>query len=215
MKDWILDLFSGLGGASEAFVNHPQWRVVRIEKNPILASVPHTRLLDILEWMDWLPALIEEMGCLPTVVWASPECKDYSNAFSSPKSRWNREHGSLDDYEPASIDQLHAVEDILEFLGDGICSPGRFKFWIVENVAGASPWFTPALGPLSQKIGGVLLWGEFPKLYMPKGWSHSKMDGDSWSDDPLRYNKRSLIPMEISEALLNAVHSQSSLADFV
>ena len=41
---WVLDLCSGLGGASEAFVNHPHWEVIRIENNELLADVPHTRL---------------------------------------------------------------------------------------------------------------------------------------------------------------------------
>ena len=41
MNPWVLDLCSGLGGASEAFVKDPYWDVVRIENNPELAHVPH------------------------------------------------------------------------------------------------------------------------------------------------------------------------------
>ena len=35
----MLDLFSGLGGASEAMVNDPKWEVLRIENNPLLSGV--------------------------------------------------------------------------------------------------------------------------------------------------------------------------------
>ncbi len=62
----ILDLCSGLGGASEAFT-HEEWTVIRIEINPELEYVPHTRILDVLEWTDW----IEDIPRCD-VIWASP-----------------------------------------------------------------------------------------------------------------------------------------------
>ena len=40
MTHEMLDLFSGLGGASEAMLNHG-WDVLRIENNPELALVPN------------------------------------------------------------------------------------------------------------------------------------------------------------------------------
>ena len=70
----FLDLCSGFGGASEAFANTPHWEVIRIENNPELSQVPHTRLLDVEHWLDWLPGLISEMGSRPAVIWASPPC---------------------------------------------------------------------------------------------------------------------------------------------
>jgi site-specific DNA-cytosine methylase len=39
----MLDLFSGLGGASEAFVR-AGWEVMRIENNPLLSEVPNTEI---------------------------------------------------------------------------------------------------------------------------------------------------------------------------
>ena len=55
---WVLDLCSGLGGASEAFANHPHWEVVRIENNEEVGIIPHTRFLDVQHWLDWLPGIV-------------------------------------------------------------------------------------------------------------------------------------------------------------
>ena len=43
----VLDLYSGLGGFSEAFVQDQNYQVIRIENNPLLKDVPHTLLGDI------------------------------------------------------------------------------------------------------------------------------------------------------------------------
>ena len=60
----MLDLFSGLGGASEAFVQSDDWEVIRIESNPVLSGVPHTQTRDVLEWMDWVQMLGSSNGYL-------------------------------------------------------------------------------------------------------------------------------------------------------
>ena len=78
---WVLSLCSGLGGQCEAFVQHPLWEVVRIENNPILADVPHTRLLDVNHWLDWLPGLVLEMGCNPSLIIAAPDCTEFSRGY--------------------------------------------------------------------------------------------------------------------------------------
>jgi len=43
----MLDLFSGLGGASEAFMDHDGWQVTRFENNPDLGWVLNTKLIDV------------------------------------------------------------------------------------------------------------------------------------------------------------------------
>ena len=206
MSDWILDLFSGLGGASEAFVKHPSWRVVRIENNPELAHVEHTRLLDVTNWIDWLPPLIDEMGRAPTIIWASPECKWFSLGFHSPRSTAQR---NGDDYHP-DMSQLQAIFDIIEYCKDEYGMP---RYWIVENVNGSEGYFIPYVGKVKQRINSVLMYGHFPNLHMPKGFKYTKKD--SWSTDPMRYNIRSKIPIEISTALLDAVHSQTTLSEWI
>ena len=49
----VLDLFSGLGGFSEAFYRAGD-EVVRVENNPLLSEVPCTTMQDVLEVRDRL-----------------------------------------------------------------------------------------------------------------------------------------------------------------
>lgn len=202
MTDWILDLCSGLGGASEAFANDPHWTVVRIENNPILSGVEHTRLLDVLEWIDWLPGMISEYG-RPTVIWASPPCLEFSTAYGAPGPKAQREGVA---FEP-DMSILEACVDIIEF--------AKPRFHIIENVAGASPWFLPELGCWKQHVGPFFLWGAFPNLIVPAGFKHLKSEHDTWSGNPLRSNTKALIPLEISQAFLDAICSQSKLSDWI
>jgi len=84
MRKHFLDLFSGLGGASEAFVQDlDHWTVLRIDNNPLLGGVPFTIIDDIRNikpnYGVYLDAKIE-------CIWASPPCREFSNGYSSPKS---------------------------------------------------------------------------------------------------------------------------------
>ena len=51
------DVCSGLGGASEAFMNRDDWTVIRIENNPILQGLEITHDRDVLLWPDWVEDL--------------------------------------------------------------------------------------------------------------------------------------------------------------
>lgn len=198
---WMLDLCSGLGGASEAFVQNGTWDVVRIEINPVLQGVPHTHQFDVLEWMDWLPELISEKG-RPCLVWASPPCLEFSLAYNAPLPSARR--AGLD-FEP-DMSIVEACIDIIQYAGP--------TFWVIENVAGACPWFLPELGKHQQKIGPFFLWGTFPRLNFTVGYEPRKDDHDPGQRDPLRANKRALVPYPVSEALLEAISQQSTLADW-
>ena len=197
---WVLDLCSGLGGASEAFVNHPHWEVIRIENNELLADVPHTRLLEVQHWLDWLPGVILEMGGNPDLIIAGPPCLQFSNAYSSPRSIARREGIP---YQPST----ELLEDCIEIID--YCEP---SYWIIENVSGAVKDFFVHLGDYRQRLGPFFFWGLFPHISMAAKWKHSKMTGDTWSDDPLRANKRALWPLEVSQAWLDAIMTQSTLA---
>ena len=199
---WILDLCSGYGGASEAFANHPHWEVIRIENNVLLADVPHTRLLEVQHWLDWLPGIILEMGGNPDLIVAGPPCTQFSNAYSSPRSIARREGIP---YEPST----DLVEDCIEIIE--YCNP---PYWLIENVSGAVNDLKVHLGNYKQKIGPFFLWGKFPHLSLQPDWTHSKYNNDTWSSDPLRANKRAKWPLEVSESLLDSVMTQSSLADW-
>ena len=65
----VLDLCSGLGGFSEAFIEAGH-DVLRIENNPLLGDVENTRLMCIFEFRDWLEDHYknpESMGCYVNV----------------------------------------------------------------------------------------------------------------------------------------------------
>lgn len=66
----VLDLFSGLGGWSEAFVAHG-YDVTRVEMEPRFSSVPRTVQADVLTW--------EPDGPYDLVL-ASPPCEGFSVA---------------------------------------------------------------------------------------------------------------------------------------
>ena len=119
---WALSLCAGLGGQCQAFVNHPLWRVVRIDINPKLADVAHMRLLDVNHWLDWYPGLELEMGGPPDVVIFAPDCEEFSMGYNAPKIKAKREGR---EFQP-SMELLESGLELIEFI-----SP---RMWIVENV---------------------------------------------------------------------------------
>jgi len=198
----ILDLFSGLGGASEAFALDEAWGILRIENNPLLGYVNHTRLMDIFEFRDWLLEQKNRYGPFDVdIVWASPPCLEFSLAYSAPRSIAERE-GRGETYQPY-MGFLDVAKEIIE-----IIEP---KYWIIENVRGSIKYFTPQLGEPSQIHGAYVLWGNYPKF--DPGQFATKAEKDKrWS--PIRSNHKAKVPIEISQALKHAVESQSSMFDF-
>jgi hypothetical protein len=192
----MLDLCSGLGGASEAFLL-AGWDVVRIENNPLLSDVPNTEIRDILELRE--PYHFGEPFDL---IWASPPCREFSNAYHAPGPKAKREGKA---FEP-DLRILNKCIEIIEYLEP--------KDWVIENVAGAIKIFTESLGPPRQIVGPFFLWGIFPFLEMNGNWSHSKEDGAPWSTDPLRSNKRGKIPLEVSTQLLRSLTQQKKISEW-
>lgn len=198
---WILDLCSGFGGASEYFTLEENWTVIRIENNPLLDHVEHTRILSVHDWSEWLPPLLDELGP-PTIVWASPPCTEFSLAYSAPQAIAAR---NGEEYQP-DMSILRSCLDII-----AACKPNYF---IVENVHGSKKWFEPEGVKLRQTVGPFQLYGEFPHLDV-RNFSHKKNDGGKWSDDPLRNNYRAIVPIEISQALWKSCSGQTSLLDWL
>jgi len=197
----MLDLFSGLGGASEAFLNNG-WEVKRIENNPALALVPNTTIIDVYDLGQLLDIEIA-MGHVPsqaTLVWASPPCTDFSDGYSSPKSIAIR---AREDYDPTeAIALVKETKRIIDLL--------QPKYWIIENVRGAIKYLTPILGKPQMIIDSIVLWGRFPKFAMPSDFKHIK-DDKAWSTDPMRANKRALIPYAVSDACRQSIENTKTL----
>lgn len=199
----VLDLFSGLGGFSEAFVLAGD-EVCRVEKNPLLAEVPYTTLDDVLNVRDRLQRYQDEGIPMREydILLASPPCHEFSLAFSAPQAIASRE-GEFENYSP-NMELVQAVLDIVL-----ITQP---KYWIIENVRGSIRHFAK-LGLVPHLINDAyVFYGKFPKfghVDIP-----SKADKDTGSSDPLRSNRRALIPLKLSMAIRNAIVEQKTLFEY-
>ena len=77
----FIDLFCGLGGASEAFLG-TDWKVIRIDNNNELLD--HVRGMWLLDMMDPLNVRsviynhLYDLNVERVVVWASPPCTEFS-----------------------------------------------------------------------------------------------------------------------------------------
>lgn len=198
----VLDLFSGLGGFSEAFVLAGD-EVKRIENNPLLQGVPFTDMMDVLELRDILFKFKSEGHWFHPVdvVLASPPCVEFSLAYNAPQSIACRE-GDFEEYEP-SMELVEAAMDIIKLL--------QPRYWLIENVSGSQRHFKKIGLEPHQIHGAAVLYGKFPKFSTPQ--MPTKRMKDTNSADPLRSNKRALIPIELSRAIRKAIISQKTLLD--
>jgi len=196
----MLDLYSGLGGMSEAFVQSPHWNVLRIDNNPLLQDVPYTVIMDIrkLDPTQWKPH-----AGMPQIdyVHASPPCTEFSNAYSSPRCVFARNHPD-EEYMPDMTWLVEALR-IIKIL--------KPKYYSIENVKGASKWFTPLLGEPSIIIGSFMFWGNHPSFTLT---IENKKVNDVHSANPLRANILGKIPFSISESMLKAIENQKSIFEF-
>ncbi len=199
----FVDLFAGLGGASQAFVDDEEWVVIRLDNNPeLLEHCPDLIMCDLTDLDDALPRIRERMPADPSlvVVWASPPCLEFSNAFSSPRSVARRNG------EPFQPDMkcFEAALDLVDRLNP--------DFWLLENVRGASSFFSPIIGPPRQIIGSFFLWGQFPFLSVHRDDERIVKDDKRWS--PIRANIKAKVPMAYSRALKRTLESQRTLFDY-
>ena len=193
----VIDLFSGLGGFSEAFAQDPIWDVLRIENNHLLADVPHTMIADALT--------LDPAGFDCDLLLASPPCTEFSLAYNAPQSIASRRN---EEYQP----NMDLVKCALEW--DRSIKP---KFFLMENVSGSSKYFTPLVKKITT-IGPFHLYGRFPRFEMPQGWSHSKTAPKEIEFDfehPLRANYRGKIPLALSEKVKETFEGTSSLMEWI
>ena len=198
----VLDLFSGLGGFSEAFLLSGD-EVERVENNPLLNQVPRTTMMDVIELRDNLESLMENgYPCRPIdVILASPPCYDFSLAHGAPQAIASR-NGTFDEYEP-SMELVEATLDIIKLV--------KPRYWVIENVMGSIRHFKKIGLEPNQIHGSAVFYGNFPKFSTPS--MPTKAQKDTHKGDPLRSNRRALIPIELSTALRRAIISQKTLLD--
>jgi len=188
----MLDLCSGLGGASEAFVQ-AGWEVLRIDNNPMMSGVPHTKQIDIFEFEEWIEDNLDEMKVFTNtdLIWFSPPCLEFSLAYSAPRP------------ENPSLEILKCGIRIIEML--------KPKYFVIENVKGAIKHFEPLLGKPAQINQAYILWGVFPG-FVPAAFP-TKAEKDK-RHSPIRSNLRARVPIEISQSLLDAINWQRSIFDY-
>lgn len=204
-KKLFVDLGSGLGGASEAFMNQPNWIVMRIDNHELVQDVPNTHDLNYVEQTEEVINLIYDTQIKyeinDIVLWASPECKEWSNGYSSKKSTMRRKGQIfIPDYT-----QLESIMKIKHAINP--------QYWIVENVMGGVEFINPILGNPQLIFRPWFFWGDFPLFRIDENRKH-KTEKDPHSSDPLRYHIRSKIPIGISLSLKNAIENQTTLLDW-
>ena len=120
----MVDLFSGLGGASQAMVDSPHWEVLRVDNFPLLRDVPHTMLADLTEDFAF-----DAHWFNPKVVWASPPCTSFSVASIS--TYWKGGKGA---YIPKKAESyigmalVQKAKDLIDYF--------KPKYYYIENPRG-------------------------------------------------------------------------------
>ncbi len=196
----MVDLFSGLGGASQAFVK-AGWKVERYDNNPLFYNrnseyyVPYTK-----KWC----AMTDE---LPTgridFLFLAPPCYEFSTAYNAPRSIAQREGI---EYEP----DMQLIERSVQIIDE--LKP---RYWGLENVLGASKYLARYFGKHRIKMDSCLIWGNFPIVgfkEMEKG--RKEITNNKHRHSPIRSNHNAKIPYWLSDQLRKSVQFQMMLDDF-
>jgi hypothetical protein len=171
----MLDLGCGLKGASKAFKARG-WDVVTLDIDPRFEPdiVADMRTWSTSEHFDF--------------IWASPVCTEFAK-FAMPC------------WYPA--DTLPAPDMSLVIASKRIIDECRPRYWVIENVRGAVPFFAPLLGAPALVLYPYFLWGYFPPIGVKRTWGTKTKHLSSSAKA-----ERARIPEEISLALAVAIERQ-------
>jgi len=186
----MLDLFSGLHGASARFQRDPAWEVVSIDNNPDLNP---THCWDLSRPGAILKIL--DLGKFD-LIWASPPCIEFYKCLAPFYPEFYKK-------QPC----MKLVEFALEVVK--IMEP---DFWVLENTKSGNHFIKEILGDPRQIHGPFYLWGNFIKFDSGLNISESiKTKKDTTSGHPLRSNLKAMIPIEISAGLYDVIMNQPTL----
>lgn len=214
----VFDLFSGLGGFSEAFIQRGHM-VRRIELDPQFKDVPYTILANVL---DLQPEDMFDIGMgYPDIILASPPCNHFS--IASVSHHWPK---PLKEPTEATKEQIELVRHTSRLcrevrrLNKEFCD--KETYYIIENPRGM---LRKVLGKPDKFIYMCAyhnnpkkskkptdLWGNLPSIdwKMPQKWVKSKRGSKTGVQDPsLSPAQRALIPYEFSLAVCLAVEGNS------
>ena len=198
----MLDLFSGLGGASSAMCYDDRWEVVKIDHSSMefhydYANIPGS-------WMP-RPARFDLAGAVyPGLthyargdfdfVWASPPCYEFSLAHNFNGGRVENPDLGLMLNAKAIIDRI------------------KPRWWAIENVQGACKHFMPYLGHHHARIGPYYLWGNVPveNVRIPDHY----VKCNTGSQTRFRNHRNAVIPFEISRGIRDNIEAQRRLTEW-
>ena len=197
----VLDLFSGLGGFSQAFLDRGH-EVIRYDNSPRFEDVPNTIIRDVL-------TLTREDLLKQDVILAGPPCTCFSVASQARYWRGN---------EPREEKR----EEVLKAVGLALHAYRIMKdadptYYILENPRGrlrnflGKPDFVTSWAAWGTRyLKPTHLWGRLPPMEWPiaRKWEPNSSGGagnrhknDPYPRDPA---KRSLVPYQFSLALCRA-----------
>ena len=185
----VLDLFCGLGGFSQAFVESDRWTVTTVD---IKARFEPDRVVDVF---DLRPSDFEHDF---DVVLASPPCEEFSPA--------NNLNGERDPDPDAVALVYHAL---------GIIRGIDPEYWFVENPRGrlrsyiGRPTTTVTYCQYGEpRMKPTDLWGEHPGGFVGRRCDYgddchaSNREGtNNYPDDP---NEKAEVPYPLSESIRDA-----------
>lgn len=175
----VLDLFSGLGGFSQAFTDRKH-EAMTIDNNKKFNAdfdidiSDYEKIVRIFRFLEW------------DVILASPPCTEFTKAYMP----WYK-----------NIVPDMSLIDATKKIVSGL----KPKFWIVENVRGAIPYFEPLFGKPKKHCGSRYLWGNFPDFpcEYKKCCGKHKVPGGK-----LQSETRAKVPYEISLNLCRAIEDE-------
>jgi len=166
MSLFILDLFSGTGSSTQAFLDAGH-TVIHVELDEQHEAQWHRDVSTITadEVLAW------SGGRRPDFIWASPPCTTFS--IASVSHHWRKEGESLVPKHPGSAKALELVASTLRLIHD--LSP---RFWLMENPRGMLRKF-PLMAPYKRRtvtycqygdsrMKPTDLWGVMPEAWEPR-----------------------------------------------
>lgn len=207
----VVDLFSGLGGFSQAFLDRGH-EVIRIDHDERFIEVPETYIGDILELVP--DDLWTIRAGYPDIILASPPCQHFSIAAVS-------KHWKNGEPTKETLQQIELVKHTIRLIED--VSP---KYWILENprgmlrnVIGKPNKTIPMCAYGKEAFKPTDLWGDFPPIdwLMPMKWEKaprgSSLGVQGYGDPAIA----AMIPYDFSLAVCLAAEGnspQTTLGDF-
>lgn len=197
----VIDLFSGLGGFSQAFVDRGHY-VTRYDFNPEFEGIPHTIIRDVfsLKKTDLEGA---------DIILASIDCTYFTYANAQPDKEGLELSYKLAKHTITIIKDAEPRYYVIEN------PPGRIKnvLGIPMIITAWGYWGKPYLKP-------TWLWGNIPGIEWKTRYTEPEPK-DTWDLSRYKHNKfsylcdsdpkkRSIVPYDFSLALCSAVENNSS-----